>query len=149
MSSLPEKLSFEEILQERSFSNITKMPFPPVTCCQSQIVCSGCKNLLMYPAGATSICCALCHVVSPVPTSGLMMARLVCSGCHTLLMYRRGATSVQCSCCRTVNAASKANQMAHINCGNCRVLLMYQCGAHSVKCTLCNFVTSVGILRFN
>ncbi|KAL0550485.1 hypothetical protein IC582_015006 [Cucumis melo] len=138
------------------------MPFPSVTCCQNQIMCSGCKNMLIYPAGATSICCALCHAVTPVPTSGLTMARLVCSGCYTLLMYSRGATSVQCSCCRTINAASKesyqidfeswlqtANQMAHTNCGNCRVLLMYQCEAHSVKCTLCNFVTSVGILRSN
>uniref|UniRef100_A0A0A0L592 Zinc finger LSD1-type domain-containing protein n=1 Tax=Cucumis sativus TaxID=3659 RepID=A0A0A0L592_CUCSA len=54
---------------KRSFFNITKMPFPPVTCCQNQIMCSGCKNLLIYPAGATSICCALCHAVTPVPTS--------------------------------------------------------------------------------
>ena len=41
--------------------------------CQNQIMCSGCKNLLIYPAGATSICCALCHAVTPVPTSGLFL----------------------------------------------------------------------------
>uniref|UniRef100_A0A0E0Q816 Zinc finger LSD1-type domain-containing protein n=1 Tax=Oryza rufipogon TaxID=4529 RepID=A0A0E0Q816_ORYRU len=34
---------------------------------QSQLVCSGCCNLLMYPAGATSICCAVCGTVTAVP----------------------------------------------------------------------------------
>uniref|UniRef100_A0A0E0AJI7 Zinc finger LSD1-type domain-containing protein n=1 Tax=Oryza glumipatula TaxID=40148 RepID=A0A0E0AJI7_9ORYZ len=34
---------------------------------QSQLVCSGCRNLLMYPAGATSICCAVCGTVTAVP----------------------------------------------------------------------------------
>ncbi|KAF2947536.1 hypothetical protein DAI22_02g375800 [Oryza sativa Japonica Group] len=34
---------------------------------QSQLVCSGCRNLLMYPAGATSICCAVCSTVTVVP----------------------------------------------------------------------------------
>ncbi|GAU24828.1 hypothetical protein TSUD_157410 [Trifolium subterraneum] len=111
---------------------------------QSQLVCSGCRNLLMYPVGATSVCCAVCNAVTAVPPPGTEMAQLVCGGCHTLLMYIRGATSVQCSCCHTVNLALEANQVAHVNCGNCRMLLMYQYGARSVKCAVCNFVTSVG-----
>ncbi|XVF52379.1 hypothetical protein PTKIN_Ptkin05aG0013800 [Pterospermum kingtungense] len=117
---------------------------PPANGAQSQLVCSGCRNLLLYPIGATSVCCAVCNAVTAVPPPGTEMAQLVCGGCHTLLMYIRGATSVQCSCCHTVNLALEANQVAHVNCGNCRMLLMYQYGARSVKCAVCNFVTSVG-----
>ncbi|KAG2581731.1 hypothetical protein PVAP13_6KG062100 [Panicum virgatum] len=120
------------------------VPFTPPNGAQSQLVCTGCRNLLMYPAGATSVCCAVCSTVTAVPAPGTEMAQLVCGGCHTLLMYIRGATSVQCSCCHTVNLAMEANQVAHVNCGNCRMLLMYQYGARSVKCAVCNFVTSVG-----
>ncbi|KAI7987868.1 Protein LOL1 [Camellia lanceoleosa] len=104
---------------------------PPANGAQSQLVCSGCQNLLLYPVGATSICCAVCNAVTAVPPPGTEMAQLVCGGCHTLLMYIRGATSVQCSCCHTINLAMEANQVAHINCGNCRMLLMYQYGARS------------------
>ncbi|KAL9668237.1 hypothetical protein QQ045_002615 [Rhodiola kirilowii] len=114
---------------------------------QGQLVCSGCRNLLLYPAGATSVCCAVCSAVTAVPPPGTEMAQLICGGCHTLLMYIRGAMSVQCSCCHTVNLALEANQVAHVNCGNCRMLLMYQYGARSVKCAVCNFVTSVGYNR--
>uniref|UniRef100_A0A452Z890 Zinc finger LSD1-type domain-containing protein n=1 Tax=Aegilops tauschii subsp. strangulata TaxID=200361 RepID=A0A452Z890_AEGTS len=80
-------------------------PPAPNAGAQSQLVCSGCRNLLMYPAGATSVCCAVCSTVTAVPAPGTEMAQLVCGGCHTLLMYIRGATSVQCSCCHTVNLA--------------------------------------------
>ncbi|KAL4323560.1 hypothetical protein GQ457_11G021090 [Hibiscus cannabinus] len=116
----------------------------PASGAQSQLVCSGCRNLLLYPVGATSVCCAVCNAVNPVPPPGTEMAQLVCGCCHTLLMYIRGATSVHCSCCHTVNLALEANQVAHVNCENCRMLLMYQYGARSVKCAVCNFVTSVG-----
>ncbi|KAG0497899.1 hypothetical protein HPP92_002280 [Vanilla planifolia] len=111
---------------------------------QSQLVCAGCRSLLLYPQGATSVCCSICNAVTTVPSPGTEMAQLVCGGCHTLLMYIRGATSVQCSCCHTINLAFEANQVAHVNCGNCRLLLMYQYGARSVKCAVCNFVTSIG-----
>ncbi|XP_019422919.1 PREDICTED: protein LOL1-like isoform X2 [Lupinus angustifolius] len=122
-------------------------PTPPPSAAngaQSQLVCSGCRNLLLYPVGATSVCCAVCNAVTAVPHPGTEMAQLVCGGCHILLMYTRGATSVKCSCCHTVNLALEANQVAHVNCGNCIMLLMYQYGATSVKCAVCNFVTSVG-----
>ncbi|KAL6985792.1 Protein lol1 [Sarracenia purpurea var. burkii] len=119
-------------------------PAPPANGAQSQLVCSGCRNLLLYPVGATSVCCAVCNAVTAVPPPGTEMAQLICGGCHTLLMYIRGATSVQCSCCHTINLALEANQVAHVDCGNCRMLLMYQYGAQSVKCAVCNFVTSVG-----
>lgn len=37
---------------------------------QTQLVCSGCRNLLLYPNGATSVCCAVCNAVTPVPPPG-------------------------------------------------------------------------------
>jgi len=40
---------------------------------QSQLVCIGCRNLLMYPAGATSVCCAVCSTVTSVPAPGTHM----------------------------------------------------------------------------
>eukprot|EP00252_Welwitschia_mirabilis_P025621 TRINITY_DN8090_c0_g1_i1.p1 TRINITY_DN8090_c0_g1~~TRINITY_DN8090_c0_g1_i1.p1 ORF type:complete len:245 (-),score=32.91 TRINITY_DN8090_c0_g1_i1:359-1093(-) len=120
------------------------VPMPPPNAMQGQLVCSGCRNLLLYPHGATNVCCAVCSAVTAVPSPGTEMAQLICGGCRTLLMYVRGATSVQCSCCHTVNLAMEANQVAHVNCGNCCTTLMYPYGAPSVKCALCHFVTTVG-----
>ncbi|KAK3233584.1 histone demethylase SWIRM1 [Cymbomonas tetramitiformis] len=110
---------------------------------QSQIICSACRTLLVYPQGAQNVRCALCNNITSVPPAGTEMAQLVCGGCRTLLMYIRGATSVQCSQCNTVNLAMQANQIAHINCGGCGVTLMYAYGAQSVKCAMCNFVSQV------
>lgn len=110
---------------------------------QGQLICSGCRTLLVYPQGANNVRCALCSFVTAVPPHGAEMARLVCGGCRTLLMYVRGATSVQCSCCSTVNLAMEASQVAHINCGGCGMTLMYAFGAQSVKCALCQFVTTI------
>ncbi|KAL4565267.1 hypothetical protein LXL04_029355 [Taraxacum kok-saghyz] len=128
------------------------VPFTPpaATGSESQLVCSGCRNLLLYPMGATTVCCAVCNSVTAVPLPGTEMAQLVCGGCHTLLMYIRGAASVQCSCCHTINLALEENQViAHINCGNCKMLLMYPYGARSVKCAVCQFVTSIGASASN
>nr|GEV91804.1 hypothetical protein [Tanacetum cinerariifolium] len=61
----------------------------PANGSQSQLVCSGCRNLLLYPVGATSVCCAVCNAVTAVPPPGTEMAQLVCGGCHTLLIPRR------------------------------------------------------------
>lgn len=108
---------------------------------QSQIVCSGCRNILLYPRGATNVCCALCNSVTSAD-----MAQLICGRCRTLLMYARGATSVRCSCCNTINTTqAPASQVAHINCGNCRTTLMFPYGALSVKCAVCQHVTSVNM----
>jgi LSD1 subclass zinc finger protein len=112
---------------------------------QGQLICNGCRTLLVYPQGASNVRCALCSTVTQVPAHGTEMAQLVCAGCRTLLMYMRGATSVQCSCCHTVNLAMEAPQVAHINCGGCGMTLMYAYGAQSVKCALCQFVTSIAM----
>ncbi|XP_039053694.1 protein LSD1-like isoform X1 [Hibiscus syriacus] len=109
---------------------------------QSQLVCSGCRSILLYPRRATSVRCALCNTITP---TGMEMAQLICGGCRTLLMYTRGATSVRCSCCHTINIAPASNQIAHINCGHCHTTLMYPHGAPSVKCAVCQYVTNVGI----
>ncbi|KAL6498270.1 hypothetical protein OROGR_028667 [Orobanche gracilis] len=116
---------------------------------QSQVVCSGCRTVLLYPSGATNVCCAICNMVNAVPPSGMEMAQLICGGCRTLLMHARGATSVRCSCCHTVNlvpgpaASPSPNNVAHVNCGNCHTMLMYPAVAPSVKCAICHFITNV------
>ncbi|XP_058196819.1 protein LSD1 [Rhododendron vialii] len=112
---------------------------------QSQLVCSGCRTVLLYPRGATNVCCALCNAITSVPPPGMEMAQLICGGCRTLLMYTRGAASVRCSCCQTVNLAPASNQLAHVNCGNCRTTLMYPYGAPSVKCAICHYITNVNV----
>ncbi|KAK4254781.1 hypothetical protein QN277_010111 [Acacia crassicarpa] len=112
---------------------------------QSQLVCSGCRSILLYPRGATNVCCALCNTVTSVPPPGMEMSQLYCGGCRTLLMYTRGAPSVRCSCCQTVNLAPASNQLAHIHCGNCRTTLMYPFGAPSVKCAVCHYITNVSM----
>ncbi|XP_039004511.1 protein LSD1-like isoform X2 [Hibiscus syriacus] len=95
---------------------------------QSQLICSGCRSILLYPRGATNVCCAFCNTVSQVPPPGMGMTQLICGGCRTLLMYACGATSVRCSCCNTVNlATAPSNQIGHI------------------KCAVCQYVTNVGM----
>nr|AFC88835.1 putative zinc finger LOL2 [Miscanthus sinensis] len=111
---------------------------------QSQIVCHGCRTVLLYPRGAPSVCCAVCHAVTNVPPPAMEMARLICGGCQTLLMYTRSATTVRCSCCDTVNLVRPVSGIAHVNCGQCQTVLMYPYGAPSVKCAICNFITNVG-----
>ncbi|KAK4782130.1 hypothetical protein SAY86_016232 [Trapa natans] len=110
---------------------------------QSQLVCSGCRSILVHPRGASTVWCSICSTITTVPPPGMDMSQLICGGCRTLLMYARGATSVRCSCCNTVNLVPGSSQYAHVNCGNCRTMLMYPSGAPSVKCALCQYVTNV------
>ncbi|KAJ4976959.1 hypothetical protein NE237_002065 [Protea cynaroides] len=112
---------------------------------QSQLICNGCRNLLLYPRGATNVRCAICHMVTSAPPPGMEMAQLVCGGCRTLLMHNRGATSVRCACCQTINLARPASSnVAHVNCGQCHTMLLYPYGAPSVKCAVCQYVTNIG-----
>ncbi|GJN23970.1 hypothetical protein PR202_gb11671 [Eleusine coracana subsp. coracana] len=112
---------------------------------QNQIVCRGCRTVLLYPQGAPSVCCAVCQTITTVPPPGLEMAQIICGGCRTLLMYTRNADTVRCSCCHTVNLVRPVNNVAHVNCGQCRTTLMYPYGAPSVKCAICNYITTTGI----
>ncbi|PWA35396.1 Zinc finger, LSD1-type [Artemisia annua] len=110
---------------------------------QSQIVCSGCRSILVYPKGASNVCCVLCNAVTSAPPPGMEITQLICGGCRTLLMHTRGAAKVKCTCCHTVNLAPVANQIAHVNCANCGTMLMYPYGAPSVKCAVCLYITNV------
>ncbi|PKA66018.1 Protein LOL3 [Apostasia shenzhenica] len=112
---------------------------------QSQLMCSGCRTLLLYPRGAINVCCAICNTVTPVTPAVTEMAQIVCGGCQILLMYPRGASTVRCSCCNTINVARAANQVAQVSCGQCRTTLMYPYGAPSVKCAVCHYVTNIGM----
>ncbi|GAB2280912.1 hypothetical protein Dimus_015529 [Dionaea muscipula] len=105
---------------------------------QSQLVCSGCRSLLLYPRDATNVRCAVCNMITPVqPTD-----QIICRGCQTLLMYARGATSVSCLCCNMLNLVPPP--VATISCASCHTALMYPAGASSVKCAVCQYITPVG-----
>ncbi|KAJ4811416.1 LSD1 zinc finger family protein [Rhynchospora pubera] len=108
----------------------------------NRIVCSGCRTLLIYPAGAATVQCGACNIITAVyPQGG--MDQIVCSGCRTPLMYYRGATSVSCACCQTVTPVSAGNNTSLVNCGHCNTLLMFPRGAESVRCSRCNYVTDI------
>ncbi|XP_074269582.1 protein LOL2 isoform X1 [Silene latifolia] len=116
---------------------------------QSQVVCNGCRTILLYPRGAPNVRCAVCNTITPVQPSGVEMDQIICGRCHTLLMYTRGATSVRCLCCHTVNLTNMnpspaPNQVATVRCGGCQMTLMYPFGAPSVKCAVCQYITNVG-----
>lgn len=113
---------------------------------QSQLMCGGCRTMLLYPQGAHNVRCARCSHINPVNASTSSdMAQLSCSNpqCRVQLMYPRGAMQVQCSLCGTLNDAQHANQLGHVVCNGCQITLMYAYGAHSVKCAVCNCVTPV------
>jgi LSD1 subclass zinc finger protein len=119
---------------------------PPQAGPQSNIVCSHCTTLLLYPQGAQNVRCARCGEITAVPPAGGDdTAQLVCgnTNCRVVLMYPRGAPQVQCSLCGTINCALAANQIGHIICNCCHITLMYAYGAASVKCAVCNTVTPV------
>ena len=114
---------------------------------QAQIMCQGCRSLLMYPQGAEHVRCARCSFITPVSGANSSdMAQLSCSNpsCRCQLAYPRGARHVQCSLCNTLNDASQANQLGHVVCSGCSITLMYAYGASSVKCAVCEVVTPVG-----
>ncbi|EEF42440.1 conserved hypothetical protein [Ricinus communis] len=71
---------------------------------QSQLVCSGCRNLLLYPVGATSVCCSVCNAVTIVPPPANQVAHVNCGNCRMLLMYQYGARSVKCAVCNFVTS---------------------------------------------
>lgn len=114
---------------------------------QAQIMCQGCRSLLMYPQGAEHVRCARCSFISPAAgTSSADMAQISCSNpsCRCQLAYPRGARHVQCSLCNTLNDAYQANQLGHVVCSGCSITLMYAYGASSVKCAVCEVVTPIG-----
>ncbi|OAY64416.1 protein LSD1-like isoform X2 [Ananas comosus] len=112
---------------------------------QNQITCNGCRSVLLYPRGASNVCCAVCNTITSISHSGTEMAQLVCGGCRTLLIYTRGAENVRCSRCNLINSSTTASRVAHVTCGRCRRILMYPYGASTVKCAVCHHITNVGM----
>ncbi|XP_017603110.1 protein LSD1-like isoform X3 [Gossypium arboreum] len=77
---------------------------------QSEVVCSRCRNILLYPRGATNVCCALCNTITQVPPpASNPMAHINCGHCRTTLMYPYGAASVKCAVCHYVTNVGTGN----------------------------------------
>ncbi|KAF1875853.1 hypothetical protein Lal_00006483 [Lupinus albus] len=108
-----------------------------------QLVCSGCRSVLLYPGGSSTVCCGLCNTITSVPPPDMEISQLLCGGCRIMIMYVCGATSVRCSSCNTLTRVPASNQFTYIDCGNCRTSLMYSNGASSVKCAICHYVTVI------
>ncbi|KAK1388134.1 hypothetical protein POM88_016312 [Heracleum sosnowskyi] len=61
------------------------VPFTPsANGSQSQLVCSGCVNLLLYPVGATSVCCVVCKAVTFVHLQDMMLRDAITKSDKTL-----------------------------------------------------------------
>ncbi|CAN1828629.1 Protein LOL3 [Linum perenne] len=69
---------------------------------QSQLMCNGCRSILLYPRGASNVCCALCNTITTVPPPANQVAHINCGNCRTTLMYPYGAPSVKCAVCNFV-----------------------------------------------
>lgn len=46
-------------------------------------MCSGCRSVLLYPRGATNVCCALCNAITSPP--GM---------CHSILSYKYASEDI-------------------------------------------------------
>ncbi|TYH70497.1 hypothetical protein ES332_A05G120100v1 [Gossypium tomentosum] len=74
----------------------------------AQLVCGGCRTLLMYTCGATSVRCSCCNIINHVTASN-PMAHINCGHCRTTLMYPYGAASVKCAVCHYVTNVGTGN----------------------------------------
>ncbi|CAL9211050.1 unnamed protein product [Musa acuminata subsp. burmannicoides] len=70
----------------------------------AQIICYGCRTLLMYTSGATSVRCSCCGTIN-IARPANQNAYLNCGQCHTTLIYPCGAPSVKCAICHFVTNA--------------------------------------------
>lgn len=52
-----------------SYCNLIWVNCTEIAGMQSQLVCSGCRNMLLYPRGAPSVRCAVCQTITPGPFS--------------------------------------------------------------------------------
>ncbi|XP_057841999.1 protein LOL2 isoform X2 [Cryptomeria japonica] len=85
------------------------MPVPPPNGTEmAQLICGGCRTLLMYVRGATSVQCSCCHTVN-LAMEANQVAHVNCGNCCTTLMYPFGAPSVKCALCHFVTAVGMNN----------------------------------------
>jgi len=78
----------------------------------ARLVCNGCRVLLMYPRGASSVQCSCCCTVNCAaqPQSN-QLGNVVCGGCTVTLMYALGAQSVKCALCNYVTCVQGAHSL--------------------------------------
>ncbi|KAA3478575.1 protein LSD1-like [Gossypium australe] len=74
----------------------------------AQLICGGCRTLLMYTRGAASIRCSCCHTINVAPASN-QISHITCGHCRTTLMYPYGAPSVKCAVCQYVTNVGMGN----------------------------------------
>ncbi|KAK6284973.1 hypothetical protein POUND7_003925 [Theobroma cacao] len=74
----------------------------------AQLICGGCRTLLMYTRGATSVRCSCCHTINFAQASN-QIAHINCGHCRTTLMYPYGAPSVKCAVCQYVTNVGVSN----------------------------------------
>ena len=95
---------------------------------QAQIVCSGCRTLLLYPSGAANVRCARCQTITsavvpqPQPQQQGDFAQLCCSNaqCRVVLMYPRGAGQVGALlACKPPGMAVVRAMVVRPACGSC------------------------------
>lgn len=116
---------------------------------QSQLVCSGCRNLLLYPQGAKSVCCAVCRAVTTVPPPGNLIfspspSSLSCTAHSERSGSLRGLLNDRFLLFNVHSEQmfefAAGTEMAQLICGGCHTLLMYIRGASSVQCSCCHTV---------
>ncbi|XP_073107552.1 protein LOL3-like isoform X2 [Elaeis guineensis] len=79
----------------------------------SQLVCGGCRTLLMYTRGANGVRCACCNTIN-LAQSANQVSHVSCGQCHTTLMYPYGAPSVKCAICHYVTNIGASNMRVPI-----------------------------------
>ncbi|KAE8655310.1 Protein LSD1 [Hibiscus syriacus] len=75
----------------------------------TQLICGGCRTLLMYTCGATSVRCSCCNTVNLATAPSNQIAHINCGNCRTILMYPYGAPSVKCAVCQYVTIVGMGN----------------------------------------
>ena len=73
------------------------------------LVCGGCRTLLSYARGASSVQCSECSTVN-LAIQAHQIAHVTCGGCNVTLMYAQGAASVSCAQCHYVTNVANAAQ---------------------------------------
>jgi len=84
---------------------------PPRGAEMAYLVCGGCRTLLSYARGATSVQCSECSTVN-LAIQTHQIAHVTCGGCNVTLMYAQGATSVSCAQCHFVTSVAPAGGAA-------------------------------------
>ncbi|RZC67966.1 hypothetical protein C5167_011662 [Papaver somniferum] len=116
---------------------------------QSQLVCSGCRSVLLYPRGAANVCCAICNTITaptvPPPGKGTKSQQIYYS--NNRLKVELGDSVTFCKSMMGLQCGMggphgmiQGMDMSQLTCGGCRTLLMYARGATSVRCSCCHTI---------